>query len=1220
MNRDTQSQPRRLLLRYALVTSLWLVASLYVAHYFSQKSSVGLILESLAGTIMITSLFVVFHYHWLRRQETTQDALQESQRTFGTLMSNLPGMVYRCQNDADWTMEFISEGSLPLTGYPPEQLLAGQPASFTDLIHPDDRHIIRSSISQSLRDGGPFELIYRIKTAGGAEKWVWEQGQPVPFGDRIVLEGFITDITPQRQANEALRQSEARYRLLAENAQDIIYRLSIGPDGRFEYISPAVLAVTGYTPEEAYAFDEAPEPLIHPDDHPLIDHFLHNPITQPVRLRLQHKDGHAIWVEVRNTPIFDDQGQFVAVEGIARDVSATREIEAALRESETHLRSIFDGAAIGIMRIDLEGRLLQSNTALQSMLQYSAEELYLRPLTDLLPDNIMDQWRQLFVPLVKGDQEASSIEKPYRRKDGHTIWCRSTRSLVRDAQGQPAFIIAMLEDITEQRLAEQALARRTEEISQLYELSKQLGQILQLDELYDQVSQTVQRLMDCDNLVLSAYTPDDNLIRCIYMQHEGVVLDPSDLPPIPLEPEGTGTQSVAIRTGEALILNDYQAHLLTASTRYYANQHGVIGPDEVPDDEDVPRSALIVPLKHEGQVTGVVQVMSYRKDAYSEADFNVLNALAPQVAIALQNATLYQQAQAEIAERKRAQEAEYAQRTIAEALRDSAAALNESLDLDEVLDRILSNVGEVVRHDAAYILLIEEDSVRMVRSWGFAEHGAGNQVHTLETSLTDLPDFSTMIETLEPAVISDTRHNERWIALPATEWVRSYAGAPLVRNQSVIGFLGVLSTDPGFFSEAHGDYLRAFAGQAAIAMDNARLYDEINLHAKGLEQRVQVRTEQLQNAKERLEAILDNATEIIMLLRPDGTIEQANRMLSETFGIEEHACLGKSLGCIVSPAQAEKLADALHAVTTQMAPQRLEMVIENQHVTFEAEFTLSPIVKSGGRITGVVCNVHDITSHKEIERQLRQTIDSANQLNDMKSRFVSTVSHEFRTPLAVIQTALDLLGRYEDRLSAEQKVKEYSRIRTAIRNMVALLDNVLVFSRGEDGRVPVKPELIDLEAFCRDLIEELKHSSGETHHFVLDASGDCTTVAVDPRLVRHIVLNLLSNAVKYSSPGSTISIDLRCGRKDALISLTDQGIGIPPDDQKHLFEPFHRAGNAIEIKGTGLGLAIVKQSVDLHGGIIRCESTEGVGTTFHIRLPYLLDNLLNEANRIGKAY
>ncbi len=1220
MSHFIRSQPIRFIVFYALIALMWLIAAVVVVVRFRQPLTIWYIVESVGLAVGTSLILLLVHYRFMRQQATTESALGESQRTFATLMSNLPGMVYRCENDEAWTMKFISEGSLALTGYTPEQLLASQPVGLLDLIPPGDRPTIRRTIDESLQVKRPFELVYRIRTASGEEKWVWEQGRAVQFGDRLMLEGFVTDITPQQRANDDLRESEARYRLLAENAQDMIYRYNVWPNRGFDYISPAVRTITGYTPEEVYAFENAPQKLIHPDDIPLIASPLGEAVPRSITLRMLDKEGRAIWVEMRNTPFYNDEGRLIAMEGIARDVTAERQIEAALRESEAHLQSIFDGSAIGIMRMDLEGRLLQTNRALQSMLQYSAEELYLRPLADLLPEEAADQWQDLFSPLASGQQEEYRVEKPYRCKDGHSIWCRATRSLVRDAQGQPAFVIGMLEDITEQRLAEQALAQRTKEITQLYELSKQLGQILQLDELYSQVYQAVSRLMDCDSLILSTYDPSDNLIRCIYLQHEGVVVDPSQLPAIPLEPEGAGTQSVAIRTGESLLLNDYQAHWGTTNTPYYVDTDGLADPGELLQKSDMPQSALIIPLKREGRVGGVLQVMSYRLDAYSETDYNILNALAPQIGIALQNAMLFQQAEAEIAERKRAEEAEHAQRTLAEALRDSAAALNESLDLEDVLDRILSNVGQVVPHEAAYILLMDEGKARVVRSWGFAEHGAGKHVPMLEAAFTELFSLGMTPEVTQPLVVSDIHHYERWATLPVTNWARAYASAPLALNQKVVGSLGVLSAKPGFFTETDGDRLRAFADQAAIAIDNARLYDEINLYARDLEQRVLLRTEELQRAKERLEAILDNATEIIMLLSPDGTIEQANRMLMDAFEIEEHECVGKPLTCIAGVAQADRLAKALQAVTIEVRSQRLELMIQSKRETFEAEITLTPIVKSGGLIAGIVCNVHDITSHKEIERQLRQTIDNTNQLNEMKSRFVSVVSHEFRTPLAVIQTALDLLARYEERLTAEQKVKEQTRIRTAIRNMVALLDNVLVYSRGEDRYTQVSPRPIDLEVFIRELIDELKHSVGAAHTFVMNSDGKCINAEVDPRLLRHIMINLLSNAVKYSPPGSAVTVNLHCGTQEAQIILSDQGIGIPSEDQKHLFEPFHRAGNAIEIKGTGLGLAIVKQSVELHRGTIRFESAEGTGTTFYIRLPYLTSGMLDsEAAPLERA-
>ena len=248
-------------------------------------------------------------------------------------------------------------------------------------------------------------------------------------------------------------------------------------------------------------------------------------------------------------------------------------------------------------------------------------------------------------------------------------------------------------------------------------------------------------------------------------------------------------------------------------------------------------------------------------------------------------------------------------------------------------------------------------------------------------------------------------------------------------------------------------------------------------------------------------------------------------------------------------------------------------------------------------------SLRDITAQKHLEMELRQMLQKAIELGELKSRFVSMLSHEFRTQLAVIQSTNDLLNRYEGKFSSERKHAEFGRIRKSVENIVMLVDDVLNFSQVEAGSLVLTPERVNLEIFCRDLLADLIRAIGERPMFEFSSSGDCANIVIDPKLLRYILGNLLSNAIKYSPSNTPVSLDLICRKDQAVFRVTDKGLGIPEADQRCLFEAFHRAKNVGSIPGTGLGLTIVKQSVDIHQGSITFESKEGVGTTFTVTIP-----------------
>ncbi|HHP7243599.1 MAG TPA: HAMP domain-containing sensor histidine kinase [Elainellaceae cyanobacterium] len=244
-----------------------------------------------------------------------------------------------------------------------------------------------------------------------------------------------------------------------------------------------------------------------------------------------------------------------------------------------------------------------------------------------------------------------------------------------------------------------------------------------------------------------------------------------------------------------------------------------------------------------------------------------------------------------------------------------------------------------------------------------------------------------------------------------------------------------------------------------------------------------------------------------------------------------------------------------------------------------------------------------IREGKQVEDEIRQALQVERELNELKSRFVSMVSHEFRTPLTVLRTSIELLEHY-DHMTTEEKRREYfQRIRVAIANMTQLLEDVLVVGRAEAGKLDFKPTFIDLQEFCREIVGEIQMSTNTHRDICFNSSGDCSAVCADKNLLRPILTNLLSNAVKYSSPEKPVDVTLRCFGSDIIIEVRDRGIGIPLNDQSHLFELFHRAKNAEDIRGTGLGLAIVKQCVTRHQGQVTFTSQLGHGTTFVVKLP-----------------
>jgi signal transduction histidine kinase len=277
---------------------------------------------------------------------------------------------------------------------------------------------------------------------------------------------------------------------------------------------------------------------------------------------------------------------------------------------------------------------------------------------------------------------------------------------------------------------------------------------------------------------------------------------------------------------------------------------------------------------------------------------------------------------------------------------------------------------------------------------------------------------------------------------------------------------------------------------------------------------------------------------------------------------------------------------------------------------FPVDVSLSPIeTKNGQRVTTII---RDITERKRVEVEIQNALQKEKELSDFKSHFVSMVSHEFRNPLTAILVSTELLERYKQQATEERKSTYVHRIEAAAKQMTHLLEDVLVIGKAETGKLEFNPEPLDIEEFCRDLVEEIQLSTRAEYAIAFLCQGQFPEACMDKNLLRHILTNLLSNAIKYSPQGCTVNFELTEQNGEAIFLIQDQGIGISLEDQQRLFESFYRGKNVGKILGTGLGLTIVKNAVDLHGGQITVISELGVGTTFKVRLPLNNSSQLND--------
>lgn len=280
----------------------------------------------------------------------------------------------------------------------------------------------------------------------------------------------------------------------------------------------------------------------------------------------------------------------------------------------------------------------------------------------------------------------------------------------------------------------------------------------------------------------------------------------------------------------------------------------------------------------------------------------------------------------------------------------------------------------------------------------------------------------------------------------------------------------------------------------------------------------------------------------------------------------------------------------------------LEARVEER--TNEINVTLKKLMETNEKLKSEIIErkkVEDLL--RETEKEIRTAFEKEKELNELKSRFVTMASHEFRTPLSTILSSTALIEMYISKDQENKKIKHLKRIKSSVDNLNNILNDFLSLSRLEEGRIKFKPEWFSFSSFCAGIIDEMEGllRPGQKIEHIEEISDD--QVFLDKHLLKNILFNLLSNAMKYSPPEAIIYCKNEITDQEVIIDIRDNGIGIPDTDQTHLFTRFFRASNATNIGGTGLGLNIVKRYVEVMNGVISFESQLGEGSSFKIILP-----------------
>lgn len=1101
-----------------------------------------------------------------------------------------------------------------------DELLRTRPEELSPLLQPD---------GQRSRDKA--REITEVVARKGSLRFEWwarrRTGEDVPLevlATSLSIEGrpihvvVCREISERKAAESALRESERKFRLLFESSADAIMIVDPETLTLLDCNEAAVARSGGATKEWLLSqslVSLAPE--FQPDGA-ASSHRAAEMIGRALRegtLRFewmaQGQNGTELPSELLLTPIQVGERRLLVV--VSREVASRNETEfrirqlnldlerrivvrtaelvranqrlraeitereraeALLKESEARARTLVEHAPDAIVVFDCDtGRFVDANENAVRLYGLPRERLLQLGPADVSPA-LQPNGRPSSELAQERLQQALRGEAPvfewWHRNAGGQITPCEVRLVRLPAHGRRLVRGSMIDNT--ERL-------RKERIQQaIYKISETLHTAENLESIYGQIHATIQGLMLANNFYIALYDPVSELYHFPYF------VDEMDPPPGPRKLT-TGLTSFVLKTGKPLLVNRHSpirkedsgvAVLIEAS-------------QEVPYQElGTPAAVWLgAPLNLRGATIGVMAVQDYRHEqAYGDEEKRILTFVAEQTSLVIDRK------RSEQALRRRSEQVAHHRDVLLE-----LAQMDKS-DFPVAAARICQQSAEslgVAR--VSYWSLTDDGATIICQTLFLRDQGRTDErAAGIRLQQQDCPDYFAALGTKRPIAAT------RALSHPATRGladsylqplnIASMLDVPVWLHGQVIGVLCHEHVGlPREWAPEEIDFASSLATMLSLAYEAAQ----------------RARSEQaLRESEEKFRALFEASSQGVMLHDEEKFLE-VNPATIRILGYDKaEDIIGKHPAEMAAPIQPNgQPADVLarHYIQECMSrgSVRFEWLARNARGgEVPIEVILTRIAMGGRQMIQAVIN--DIAERKHAEAELLRALAKEKELGQLKSNFVSMVSHEFRTPLGIIMSSAEILNDYLEKLEPEERQHHLQSIAKNTRRMADLMEEVLLLGRFEAGKMQCQPAPLDLGSFARRLVDEMLSATDRRCPIELEVVPAGSAQA-DERLLRHIFTNLLTNAVKYSEPGHPVTFRIRVEEPDAICTVQDRGIGIPEPDLEWLFNAFHRGRNVGQRPGTGLGLVIVKRCVELHGGRIRVESRVGVGTTVTVRLP-----------------
>jgi len=1188
--------------------------------------------EAIANSISVVLLCGIYVLFWrcLANSQRSEAALRERHKQLETILDNSPVGFYLKDLQGRYLM--LNRQLERLTGLKKTEIIGNTdydifPEEIAEQLWTSDRAVL--PIGNVLEQEQVFQVDRVTYTFITSKYPLYD-----PTGKVYAICGVFTDITERKRAEQecdALRAASQRFFDLS------LDMLAIGnSEGYFIHLSPSWERTLGFELEELTKL-RAIE-LVHPDDVEATEAEMAKlragiPITH-CENRYRCKDGSYKWLSWKAVPFLEEG----LIYGVARDsserkqaeedlrqvnegleskvaertaalrkanekligkIAERQQMELALSKSESLYRTLVETIPHGIQEIDPTGIITFGNSALHNMLGYEPGELFGKPLCELI-----SEFEQLTLPeylaqLVQEQSRPTPHLFKIWTKDGNLLDIQMDWNYKRDEQGQVTGFISVITDITERKQAEEALRETQHLIQQIADTTPSLLYIYdQLQDCHIYANRQTEEFFGCSLAE----------IRAKGLQFSVEVFHPDDLYKL-----AQFKQRLAIAKNDEVIESEYRLKNAADEWRWIHNRSVVF----TRTAEGLPQQILgtATDVTERKQTEEALRVSEERLRKALEAahmgiwDWNILTG---DIAWCVNSEQLLGV-------------------TMGSCNSSRYEAFINRIHPDD-RDRVIQKVQHILKsgedYEDEFRICLPDGNVRWLESFGqvfYDETGRPVRMAGLDMDITVRKKaevarqkteqlYRTLASNFPNGIFALFDHDLRYTLTEGKGLTEVGFSKQLLEGKTVAQIF-----PPDVCEIQESAYRAALAGHSTVCElaygdrfyllyalpvrnEQGEIYAGMSM-SQDITERKQAELDLLQE-RNFVSAILDTAGALIFVLDPQGQILHFNRACQQTTGYSVDEVKGHYIwDLFLIPEEIESVKAVVQELQSGQFPNEHEhyWVARNGNRRL-ISWSNTVLLDTDDSVRFIVCIGIDITERKQAE-EMRRALEREQELSELRLRFFSMASHEFRTPLSTILMSAQILASSLQEWPEEKKLRNIQRIELAAKSMRQILEDILMINRAETGKLECNWTQLDLKQFCHRFVEEMQLNASPQHRIDFIQHGNCDRVYMDENLLHSILTNLLTNAIKYSPQGGKIRLKLTCEPTELAFQVCDRGIGIPQSEQQHIFDAFYRAKNIGTIPGSGLGLTVVKKCVDVHGGSISVASQLDIGTTFTVKIP-----------------